>query len=126
MKSRRIYFRFISYCVAADMNVVCSGISTPTPSPRVQRRQYQGYSRSFLPSYMQGSTTPPVHHRTGSREHKHNQTNDSSLRDSIPAMRKPVAVTCLVLNILLPGLGKWFLYSRKPMLPILHPTNDAV
>ena len=90
------------------MQVVCSGISTPTPSPRVQRRQYEGYSRPFLRGYLQtqGSTTPPFHHKPGSREHKHPDANDSSLRDSIPAMTKPVAVTCLVLNIFIPGLGE--------------------
>ena len=110
-----IFIRFYPRQTPKTMNVVCSGISTPTPSPHVQRRQYQSYGKQFLPAYMQGSTTPPIHHRAGSREHKHDEGNDSSLRDSIPAMRRPVAVTCLVLNILLPGLGKFSCFHTESL-----------
>lgn len=84
------------------MQVVYSGGSTPSPSPRVQRKQYQGYGR---PIFIGHPTCKPVPHRTASKETKENENSDSSLRDSIPAMQKPVAITCLVLNILLPGLG---------------------
>ena len=88
------------------MQVVIGG-STPTPSPRVQRKQYHGYGRPLLPGYAQPTTTPPGHHRPTNKERKNPNDNESSLRDYIPAMKRPMAITCLTLNILLPGLGKF-------------------
>ena len=35
------------------------------------------------------------------------RTPDMSLKDYIPVMSKPLAVVCLVLNVLSPGLGEW-------------------
>lgn len=87
------------------MQVVYSGGSTPSPSPRVQRKQYQSYGR---PIFIGHPTSKPGAHRAASKETKESESSDSSLRDSIPAMPKPVAITCLVLNILLPGLGKLY------------------
>ncbi|KAK3093546.1 hypothetical protein FSP39_017105 [Pinctada imbricata] len=86
--------------------VVYSSGSTPTPSPRLHRKQYQGYGRPVLPGY----SLPPPHH-SHSHSHRSPQRDrtlsdeDSSLRDSIPAMSKPLAITCLICNIILPGLG---------------------
>ena len=88
------------------MQVVYSGGSTPTPSPRVQRKHNPGYGRPMFIGHPSCKSTPPISHRSASKETKDGTDNDSSLRDSIPAMIKPVAITCLVLNILLPGLGK--------------------
>ncbi|VDI60017.1 Hypothetical predicted protein [Mytilus galloprovincialis] len=85
------------------MQVVYSGGSTPTPSPRLQRKQIKGYGRPVLPGYF----PPTVHHistpRSQSKEREKEDT-ESSLRDSIPAMMKPVAIMCLIFNIIIPGL----------------------
>ncbi|XP_052768953.1 uncharacterized protein LOC128209121 [Mya arenaria] len=84
------------------MQVVYSGGSTPTPSPRVQRKLNQGYSRPIFT----GKTSRLVTSQSTSKDRGEVAPEpESSLRDSIPAMRKAVAVTCLILNILLPGLG---------------------
>lgn len=86
------------------MQVVYSGGSTPTPSPRLQRKAIKGYGRPVLPGYF----PPTVHHTNISRSHtkeKEKEDPESSLRDSIPAMSKPMAIICLILNILAPGLG---------------------
>lgn len=86
------------------MQVVYSGGSTPTPSPRLQRKAIKGYGRPVLPGYF----PPSVHHsnttRTQSKERVKEDT-ESSLRDSIPAMMKPMAILCLIFNIVIPGLG---------------------
>ncbi|XP_063429117.1 uncharacterized protein LOC134711982 [Mytilus trossulus] len=86
------------------MQVVYSGGSTTTPSPRLQRKQIKGYGRPVLPGYF----PPTVHHtstpRSQSKEREKEDT-ESSLRDSIPAMMKPVAIMCLIFNIIIPGLG---------------------
>ncbi|XP_053373492.1 uncharacterized protein LOC123564398 [Mercenaria mercenaria] len=87
------------------MQVVYSGGSTPTPSPRLQRKHNPAYGRPLFIGHPGGKNTPPISHRAASKETKESADTDSSLRDSIPAMTKPVAITCLVLNILLPGLG---------------------
>lgn len=89
------------------MQVVYSGGSTPTPSPRVQRKHHPGgaYGRPIFLGHGSCKTTLTTVPRTVSKDRKDASDNESSLRDSIPAMKKPVAVTCLVLNILLPGLG---------------------
>lgn len=89
------------------MQVVYSGGSTPTPSPRVQRKHHPGgYGRPIFLGHGSCKTALTNIPRTASKERKDVPDTESSLRDSIPAMKKPVAVTCLVLNILLPGLGK--------------------
>jgi len=84
------------------MQVVYSGGSTPTPSPRVQRKMYHGYTRPIF----KGKTSGLVASQSTSKDRSEAPDPESSLRDTIPAMRRPVAITCLVLNILLPGLGK--------------------
>ncbi|XP_067682900.1 uncharacterized protein [Haliotis asinina] len=85
------------------MQVVYSGgSSTPTPSPRLQRKAYQGgYGRPVLPGYIVGPPPSVMLHRSKEKLTE----GDTSLRDSIPAMSKPVAVFCLVLNIFIPGMG---------------------
>lgn len=89
------------------MQVVYSGGSTPSPSPRIQRKQYQGgYGRHVFIAHPICKNTPQLARRAASADKKETVDNDSALRDSIPAMTKSVAITCLVLNILLPGLGK--------------------
>ena len=82
------------------MQVVYSGGSnTPTPSPRLQRKT--GYGRPVMPGYM-----THVHPQVLVQRSREKLTEgDITLRDSIPAMSKGVAVTCLVLNIILPGSG---------------------
>ncbi|KAK3599193.1 hypothetical protein CHS0354_041034 [Potamilus streckersoni] len=88
------------------MQIVYSGGSTPNPSPRMQRKHnYGGYGRPLLPGYLQRTSTPPISHRSSSPKEERRENTDSSLRDSIPAMVRSVAITCLVFNIILPGLG---------------------
>ncbi|KAL3874793.1 hypothetical protein ACJMK2_037762 [Sinanodonta woodiana] len=88
------------------MQIVYSGGSTPNPSPRMQRKHnYGGYGRPLLPGYFQRTSTPPISHRSSSPKEERRETTDSSLMDSIPAMVRSVAITCLVFNIILPGLG---------------------
>lgn len=90
------------------MQVVYSGSSTPSPSPRRHRKEYTGYGRPVQPGYVLGPPPVSVVHRSPSREKPHHlQQDDASLKDSIPVMSKPLAVTCLVCNIVLPGLGKY-------------------
>lgn len=88
------------------MQVVYSGgSSTPTPSPRLQRKAYPGgYGRPMMPGYMMGHQP---HQAVAQRSREKLTEGDTSLRDSIPAMSKPLAVTCLIFNILLPGLGEF-------------------
>ncbi|KAK7465871.1 hypothetical protein BaRGS_00037562, partial [Batillaria attramentaria] len=71
-----------------------------------QRKAYNpgGYGRPVMPGYLTGHQHQVVVPRSRSREKL--TEGDTSLRDSIPAMSKPVAITCLVLNVLLPGLGE--------------------
>jgi len=90
------------------MQVVYSGGSTPTPSPRVQRKHHPvgAYGRPIFLGHGSCKTTMSTVPRTTSKDRKDTSDTESSLRDSIPAMKKPVAITCLVLNILLPGFGK--------------------
>ena len=82
------------------MQVVYSGGSnTPTPSPRLQRKT--GYGRPVMPGYM-----THVHPQILVQRSREKLTEgDTTLRDSIPAMSKGVAVLCLVLNIIIPGSG---------------------
>lgn len=91
--------------------VYAGGSSTPSPSPRLQRKNYAGgggYGRPVMPGYLMGHphqpSVLPHNHQRPSREKL--TEGDASLRDSIPAMSKPVAVTCLVLNVVLPGMGE--------------------
>lgn len=95
------------------MQVVYSGGSTPTPSPRVQRKHHPGpmYGRPIFLGHGTCKANVPNVPRTASKDRKDSQNSESSLRDSIPAMVKPVAITCLILNIVLPGLGKEQFYS---------------
>ncbi|KAL8620266.1 hypothetical protein ACOMHN_064556 [Nucella lapillus] len=111
------------------MQVVYSGgSSTPTPSPSLQRKNYGpsgggggggaasvgagGYSRPVMPGYTAAGHPPqaapqrPTTARESGIGSKPLTEGDASLRDSIPAMKKPVAVVCFVLNVLLPGLGE--------------------
>ncbi|OWF50328.1 uncharacterized protein LOC110450550 [Mizuhopecten yessoensis] len=88
------------------MQVVYSGGSTPSPSPRLHRKQYTGYGRPVQPGYVLGPPPVTTMHRSPSREKNPPiEEDDSSLRDSIPVMSKPLAITCLICNIVLPGLG---------------------
>ncbi|GFR83335.1 protein SPEC3 [Elysia marginata] len=82
------------------MQVVYSGGSnTPTPSPRLQRKT--GYGRPVMPGYM-----THVHPQILVQRSREKLTEgDITLRDSIPAMSKGVAIMCLVLNIFIPGSG---------------------
>ncbi|KAL5008175.1 hypothetical protein ScPMuIL_013756 [Solemya velum] len=87
------------------MQVVYSGGSnTPTPSPRLQRKQLRGYGRPVLPGYVAGAPPSSIVHRTVVKD-KPSEEPESSLRDVIPAMRKHIAVVCLILNVVLPGMG---------------------
>ncbi|KAL8567774.1 hypothetical protein ACOMHN_009082 [Nucella lapillus] len=100
------------------MQVVYSGgSSTPSPSPRLQRKTYTGvpggYGRPVMPGYLMGVThSPHPHPPMVSREKvvggggPGEGEGERSLRDSIPAMSRPLAVVCLILNIVLPGLGQ--------------------
>ncbi len=78
--------------------------SPRTPrSPRATPRGVQGW-KPVMPGYKPaGPQTSVVIQRTV--EVQQTQT-DSNLKDSIPAMSKPVAITCFVCNIISPGLGK--------------------
>lgn len=92
------------------MQVVYSGGSTPTPSPRHQRKQYGGYGRPVLPGYVLGPPPSAKVHRSPTKEKRPPSApvqDDSTLRDSIPVMSKPLAITCLVCNVILPGLGMY-------------------
>ncbi|XP_052282764.1 uncharacterized protein LOC127879758 isoform X2 [Dreissena polymorpha] len=85
------------------MQVVYSGGSTPTPSPRVNRKIHQGYGHpAFAPC---PPVSNPTRHHSASKEKTESLLADSFLRDSIPAMPRCLAIACLILNILLPGLG---------------------
>lgn len=64
------------------------------------------YSRPVMPGYLPGSQQPSVViHRTVEVQHNVHSHTDSNLKDSIPAMSKPLAIVCLICNILSPGLG---------------------
>ncbi|KAH3839180.1 hypothetical protein DPMN_112605 [Dreissena polymorpha] len=84
------------------MEVVYSARSTQTPSLRVQMKLYILY-RSLI--FITGRSGL-VAYCSSAKDQKDAPVADSSLRDSIPAMKRPVATTCLVMNILLPGLVK--------------------
>ncbi|KAH3874503.1 hypothetical protein DPMN_037748 [Dreissena polymorpha] len=86
------------------MQVVYSGGSTPTPSPRVNRKIHQGYGHPWFAPCPPVSN--PTRHHSASKEKTESLLADSFLRDSIPAMQRCVAIACLIMNILLPGLGE--------------------
>ncbi|CAI9741658.1 Hypothetical predicted protein [Octopus vulgaris] len=71
--------------------------------------QGAGYTRPMAPGYaLNNHYYPPPSPMTikkhYSKSKKSNQ-HDKSLRNFIPAMKKPVAITCLICNIFIPGLG---------------------
>jgi len=75
---------------------------SPHSSPRNSRAGLDGAYRPVLPGYTQPGS------RRGSRESygdANARTEDSTLKKSIPLMPRPLAITCLILNILFPGLG---------------------
>uniref|UniRef100_A0A0L8FPS9 Protein SPEC3 n=1 Tax=Octopus bimaculoides TaxID=37653 RepID=A0A0L8FPS9_OCTBM len=95
------------------MQVVYSGgTSTPMSSPRCYRKDMQGggYTRPMAPGYALNNhyfhppPSPLTIKKHYSKSKKSNQ-HDKSLRNFIPAMKKPVAITCLICNIFIPGLG---------------------
>ncbi|KAH3856561.1 hypothetical protein DPMN_099152 [Dreissena polymorpha] len=84
------------------MQVVYSGGSTSFPSPRVQRKLYPGYGRPiFIPGRKHSGL---VSHFSDSKDRKDAPVLESSLRDSIPVLKRPVAIMCLVMNIILLAL----------------------
>ena len=91
---------------------------SPLPSPRHPKsprsprhlNYYEGW-RPVMPGYK--APPPASHHpptvviqRTVEVQHL-TDASDNNLKDSIPDMPKALAVTCLICNILIPGLGKW-------------------
>lgn len=86
--------------------IYSGGSSTPCPSPRNLRKDMHtsGYIRPIMPAYIMHSLPPPSFAKCQSRV-KPSSNKDMNLRNFIPAMSKPVAVTCLICNIVLPGLG---------------------
>lgn len=93
--------------------VLSSGTQTPNPSPRLPRKNYPGYGRPVMPGYHAG-TSQPHPAPAGYRPTKESTAEeDSQLKNSIPVMTKRVAVTCLILNIVIPGLGEYELVSSS-------------
>lgn len=79
-------------------------IPSPLISPTTPNREW----RPIAPGYQPPSSHSVVIHRTVEVQHHQHilVENDSSLKDTIPAMPKAIAIGCLVCNILFPGLGK--------------------
>ncbi|XP_048736210.1 uncharacterized protein LOC125651596 [Ostrea edulis] len=86
------------------MHAVYAGGSTPTPSPRVHRKQF-GYGRPVMPGYSFPHKQSPLHHKSASKDSDDSSSKETNFRESIPAMCTAVAFTCLICNILVPGLG---------------------
>ena len=81
---------------------------SPRPSPRSSpvsspNKVIKGYSKPVMPGYMPTSSQPDRHDLS----HLPQRCDDSTLKDSIPAMSKPWAITCMICNILSPGLGEY-------------------
>lgn len=89
----------------SKMHAVYAGGSTPTPSPRVHRKQF-GYGRPVMPGYSFPHKQSPLHHKSASKDSDDSSSKETNFRESIPAMCSAVAFTCLICNILVPGLGK--------------------
>lgn len=91
---------------SASMHAVYAGGSTPTPSPRVHRKQF-GYGRPVMPGYsFPHKQASPIHHKSASKDSTDSSTKETNFRDSIPAMCTALAFLCFVSNVVLPGLGK--------------------
>lgn len=89
-----------------NMHAIYAGGSTPTPSPRVHRKQF-GYGRPVMPGYsFPHKQASPAHHKSASKDSDDSATKETNFRDAIPAMCKAVAYVCFICNIILPGLGK--------------------
>ncbi len=93
--------------------------TSPNKTPRISPRQW----KPVQPGYKAPSSHSVVIQRTVEVQHNPSQLleNETSLKDFIPAMPKAIAVSCLVCNVLCPGLGKWELrwslaiaYSYSP------------
>ena len=77
--------------------------SSPRGSPKTTPRGVEGW-RPVLPGYKpRGSSGSVTVQRT---VEVHHRDTDTTLKDAIPLMTRPLAITCLILNILLPGLGE--------------------
>lgn len=89
-----------------NMHAIYAGGSTPTPSPRVHRKQF-GYGRPVMPGYsFPHKQASPAHHKSASKDSDDSATKETNFRDAIPAMCKALAYVCFICNIILPGLGK--------------------
>lgn len=89
-----------------NMHAIYAGGSTPTPSPRVHRKQF-GYGRPVMPGYsFPHKQASPVHHKSASKDSNDSASKETNFRDAIPAMCTALACVCFICNIILPGLGK--------------------
>lgn len=87
------------------MQAIYAGGSTPTPSPRVHRKQF-GYGRPVMPGYsFPHKQSSPLHHKSASKDSEDSTSKETNFRDSIPAMCTAVAFVCFICNIIMPGLG---------------------
>ena len=79
--------------------------NSPSKTPRISPRQW----KPVMPGYRPPSSHSVVIQRTVEVQHNPSQLleNETSLKDFIPAMPKAIAVSCLLCNVLCPGLGKW-------------------
>ncbi|CAH1791182.1 unnamed protein product [Owenia fusiformis] len=79
---------------------------SPFGSPRTPRspRMFRGYSKPIMPGYKNPTQPAVTVHKTSETQQQHDD-GGYNLKDSIPALRKPVAYICLICNILVPGLG---------------------
>lgn len=88
-----------------NMHAIYAGGSTPTPSPRVHRKQF-GYGRPVMPGYsFPHKQASPVHHKSASKDSNDSASKETNFRDAIPAMCTALACVCFICNIILPGLG---------------------
>ncbi len=95
---------------------------SPRSSPKSTPRGVEGW-RPVMPGYKpatSSSQTSVVIQRTVEVQH-HVTDSDTTLKDSIPAMSRPVAIICLICNILLPGLGE-----LKSLYDLKVPPNCAL
>ncbi|XP_013390431.1 protein SPEC3 isoform X1 [Lingula anatina] len=83
----------------------CTNSPSSSPQPSVK-----GYSRPVMPGYFATASHQPATARGSltvqqQQQHHTGSSAETNLRDSIPAMSRPVAIACLICNILSPGLG---------------------
>lgn len=96
-----------------NMHAIYAGGSTPTPSPRVHRKQF-GYGRPVMPGYsFPHKQASPVHHKSASKDSNDSASKETNFRDAIPAMCTALACVCFICNIILPGLGKKRIYHEN-------------